>query len=138
MRKPSDAGRSPVGTAIAEALNPVMTAAGFAPGQSGEGPTGAAVVYCSPHAHFRSRYPHLAVGVDNDDPGACTNLNVYVDLLPEPHISEAHLDGVPLQQQLRETGHDDLIPQLATWASRPASDALPELESVLEAVFSRR
>lgn len=60
---------------ICNELDALMTTNGFQAGQAGVG-TDVGIIYCTPYQEFRRRFPHLALTIDYDDEGACTDLNI--------------------------------------------------------------
>ena len=71
-------------------LDGLMTRAGFAPGQIGVNVDEVSVVYCAQFHEFRDRFPLVAPEIDySGGEGACTDLNIYVELGEVPRLTEA-------------------------------------------------
>ena len=124
-----------VGRLVCAQLDGLMTRAGFAPGQIGVNVDEVSVVYCAQFHEFRDRFPLVAPEIDySGDEGACTDLNIYVELgevpgSPRP-ASTAHQGDL-----LRGVGRDDLAPQASALYSLPLPGALKKLAGLLTEVF---
>lgn len=125
-----------VGRLVCAQLDGLMTRAGFAPGQIGVAVDEASVVYCAQFEEFRDRFPLVAPEIDySGDKGACTDLNIYVDVGDVPRLTETRLDGTQVGDLLRGVGRDDLAPQASALHSLPLPGALKKLEELLREVF---
>lgn len=120
---------------ICAELDPLMTANGFLPGQTGIG-ADVGIVYCTPHREFRRRFPHLAPTIQYSDEGACTDLNIYAGVGGRSRLHDIRFDGVSLQELLadedaRFADEADVISEL------PAAPGAARLRVTLDKLFRR-
>ncbi|MFK4805362.1 hypothetical protein ACI3KX_05820 [Microbacterium sp. ZW CA_36] len=120
---------------ICAELNPLMIANGFQAGQSGVGDD-IGIIYCAPHVEFRQRFPGLALTIQYDDDGACTDLNIYAGTEVGARLHEIRFDGVTLRELLAEEGID-FAGEADAIATLPADEGVVRLRSVLNALFAR-
>lgn len=125
-----------IGRRLCAVLDPLMTSRGFQSGQVGSSSSEVGIVYCSPHADFRSRFPSIAPRMEYSDEGACTDLNIYVALSPGSHLREIHLDGHELDELLRDAGRGDLQVEVESLAELSVDEGAERLRTILTAVFA--
>lgn len=116
-------------------LDPLMTSNGFQAGQSGIGYE-VGVIYCTPHADFRRRFPELAPEVQYNDDGACTDLHVNAGNGPRARLHDVRLDGVPLAAFVADIA-PDLADEAEQIAQLPSDVGVPRLRDLLEIIFTR-
>ncbi len=116
-------------------LDGLLVEHGFAPGQIGVRPGEASVVFCTPLADLRRRYPVLAPDLRDESAGACADVNVSVDVDDEPRVADVHLDGHGLDAMLRDAGRPDLVPEAAVLGRLAYAEALGLLHHLLAAVL---
>lgn len=120
---------------ICAELDPLLTAYGFQAGQSGVGYE-VGVIYCTQHADFRRRFPHLAPEVQYNDDGACTDLNINAGIGPNARLHDVRIDGVSLARLVADTA-PELIEEAEQIAQIPSDAGVPRLRRVLQVVFTR-
>jgi len=118
-------------------LDPLMTVAGFQAGQSGAKLDEVGVIYCTAHVDFRARFPRLAPDIDYADEGACTDLNIYIDVRASPRLAEVHLDGHGVDELLVDAGREDLVPDAQTLGQHALTEDLDRLHGLLLEIFGR-
>lgn len=125
-----------VAESLCVALDPLMTLHGFAAGQPGCSTSTVGVVYCSEHGDFRRRFPALAPDIGYPDDGACTDLNVHIDLDNPARLREVQLDGHGLEELARDAQRDDLQEHIGRLYAVPLGEAIPLLNEVMTAILS--
>ena len=95
---------------IVAAIQPVLAGTAFDAAQGGGGSSygrGASLIWCTGSVDFRARHPSAVEAFDDDHPGGCTDLSVYVDdagLVDRAFIEVMSIDdglvGLPIEDAL--------------------------------------
>ncbi len=118
---------------ICRELDPLVTRYGFAPGQTGVGPT-VGVVFCAPLTEFRDRFPRLGPEIDGP-PGGCVDLTVDAGLGADGRLQSISLEGIPLTALLAAEG-PEFAGEAAAIAELPTREGVGRLREVLERLFA--
>ena len=121
------------GTEVSDALDPILTPVGFAPGQYG----GRQIIFCCASDAFHERFPELPQATTQPPgPGLCFDLVIDGD--DHDRLTRIDLEGLSLERTLRLLGHGDDADATSAALGRPIGDALGVLIPVLRALVSGR
>jgi hypothetical protein len=126
------------GRAVSAALDPVLTAAGFAGGQYGEGggdqPGPWQIIFCAGHDDLSDRHPWMPqANAQRHAEGACIDLVVHTTL--DDRFDWADLEGLTLDETLRRVGNDDDANAVRAVHLTRLDTALPVLAAALARLF---
>ncbi|GAB3021950.1 hypothetical protein GCM10011376_20830 [Nocardioides flavus (ex Wang et al. 2016)] len=129
MTPPTDSVRR-----LCAALDSVLAAAGFLPGQGGAADDGSGqVIYCIGHDKLRGRHPHLPQAASDDVLGTCDDL--VLDIGAGGTLDRLDLETVSLEETLRQVGLDADADAVSRVVGRPVVDGLPVLEDAVRRLF---
>ncbi len=136
---------------VAELLDPLLTARGFAAGQTGLHPDdvgdgfrpdpaepwpvqSGSVLWCAPYDAFQGRYPFLpqALGQDELRDHGCVDLTITLE---DGRIGEVTLEGPSLSKTFAGLGRDAEALEAERLLGTPAQSALPVVRRLLTALF---
>jgi hypothetical protein len=140
-----------VSALLADVLDPLLTACGFASGQTGLHPDDAvagpdapgdawpaqsgSVLWCAPYDVFQDRCPSLpqAGGQDEIRDHVCVDLSISID---NGRIAAVSLEGPSLTETFAMLGRQDEAQAAERLLGTPAQSATPALAALLTALLA--